>query len=341
MSILRNVVFLSFLILLGAALAFGQAPPKAAPQSPPQTGATASPPPFSGRIISDDEDEHERYRIGYQDIIDILVYNQPKLTQKVAVGPSGTIVLFRIDHPIVAVCRTERELANDIKAAYNEKYLKDAQVSVAVSEQKSRSIAVIGAVERPGNYFISKKVHLLEMLAYAGGPSKEAGTRVLVARAGSSSACREKIEPGDDHVAVMDFKLRDIEQGKQTLWMQPGDVISVLDADLVYVYGNVNHQGALKIREPITLTQALASAEGLKSAAKKEKVRVLRQVEGKAERDELVFNLNEIDKGTVKDPILMPNDIVAVSQDTSKAIMLGIADAIKSSVPNAVYRTIP
>ena len=176
------------------------------------------------------------------------------------------------------------------------------------------------------------------MLAYAGGPSKEAGTRVLVARAGSSSACRQKTEAADDNVSVMDFKLRDIELGRQTLWMQPGDVVSVLDADIVYVYGNVNKQGALKIREPITLTQALASSEGLKSAAKKDKIRVLRQLEGKPERDELVFNLNEIDKGRVKDPILMPNDIVAVSQDTSKAIMLGIADAIKTSVPNAVYR---
>jgi len=336
MSILRNVMLLSFLSVLGSALVFGQDPPKAAQSSPP-TVAVASPQAVSGRIVTDD-DEKDLYRIGYQDLIDISVYNQPKLAQKVSVGPSGTIVLFRLDHPVVALCKTERELARDIEAAYKERYLKDPQVAVAVYEQKSRSIAVIGAVEKPGNFFIAKKVHLLEMLAYAGGPSKEAGTRVLVARAGSSSACRLKTDAADDSLSVMDFKLRDIELGRQTLWMQPGDVVSVLDADIVYVYGNVNKQGALKIREPITLTQALASAEGLKSAAKKDKIRVLRQLEGKPERDELVFNLNEIDKGRVKDPILMPNDIVAVSQDTSKAIMLGIADAIKTSVPNAVYR---
>jgi len=254
------------------------------------------------------------------------------------VGPAGTIVLFRVDHPLTAVCKTERELTKDIEAAYKEKYLKDPQVAVAVSEQRSRSIAVIGAVEKPGNYFISKKVHLLEMLAYAGGPNKEAGTRLLVARAGSSSVCKEKDDPDDDNVTVLDFKLRDVEQGKQTLWMRPGDVVSVLDADVVYVYGNVHKQGALKIREPITLTQALASAEGLKTAAKSDKIRILRQVPGEADRKELVFDMGQIDKGKVKDPFLEPNDIVAVSQDTSKAIMHGIADAIKSSVPNAVYR---
>jgi polysaccharide export outer membrane protein len=298
---------------------------------------------ISTQIVSGDGADEDRYRIGYQDLIDIQVFRHPDLTQlRIPVGPAGTIVLFRIDHPVVAVCKTERELAKDIEAAYKEKYLKDPQVAVAVSEQKSRSIAVIGAVEKPGNYFISKRVHLLEMLAYAGGPNKEAGTRLLVARAGSNSVCKQQgDEPEDENVTVLDFKLRDVQEGKQTLWMHPGDVVSVLDADIVYVYGNVNKQGSIKIREPITLTQAIASAEGFKPAAKQDKVRILRQTPGKADRDELVFDMGQIDKGKVKDPYLEPNDIVAVSQDKSKAIMQGIANAIKSSVPNAVYRTIP
>ena len=83
-----------------------------------------------------------------------------------------------------------------------------------------------------------------------------------------------------------------MQEGRQTLWMQPGDVISVLDADMIYVYGNVNKQGSVKVREPITLTQAIVSAEGFKSAAKTDKVRVLRQVQGNADREELVFDMN-------------------------------------------------
>src|SRR5439155_8406978 len=136
-------------------------------------------------------------------------FHHPDLTQKVSVGPAGTIVLFRVDHPVTAVCKTERELSKDVADAYKEKYLKDPQVSLAVSEQRSRAIAVIGAVEKPGNYFISKRVHLLEMLAYAGGPNKEAGTRMLVARAGSNSVCHKKDEDLDDSVSILDFKLRD------------------------------------------------------------------------------------------------------------------------------------
>jgi polysaccharide export outer membrane protein len=290
-------------------------------------------------LVAGVNSKNERYRIGFQDILDINVFRHPELAQRVPVSPNGTIVLFRLERPVVAVCKTERELATEIENAYKEKYLKDPKVQVAVADQRSQSVMVIGAVEKPGTYFINRRYHLLELLALAGGPNKESGTRMLVARTGSSTTCREKGDETDgDQISVMGFKVRDVQEGRQTLWMQPGDVISVLDADMIYVYGNVNKQGSVKVREPITLTQAIVSAEGFKSAAKTDKVRVLRQVQGNADREELIFDMNEIDKGKIKDPYLEPNDIVAVSQDTKKKILLGIADAIKTSVPSALYR---
>src|SRR5215207_3169469 len=60
----------------------------------------------------------ERYRIGFQDKLDIQVFRHPDLAQKVSVNSNGTINLFRIPTPVVAVCKTERELATDIAAAY-------------------------------------------------------------------------------------------------------------------------------------------------------------------------------------------------------------------------------
>ena len=281
--------------------------------------------------------EDDLYKIGTQDLIDIQVFKQPQLNQRVSVGPQGTIALFKLDKPVVAVCKTARELATDIEKAYKENYLRDPDVQVMILEQKSRSFAVIGAVEKPGNYFISQKIQLLELLARAGGPNKEAGTRLLVARAGSTSNCKEPANE-DEGIEVLDFKLRDVQEGKQTLVMKPGDVVSVLDADIIYVYGNVNQQGQVKIREPITLTQAIASAEGLKPAAKTSKIRVLRQTPGKADREEMIYDLGLIDKGKVKDPYLEPNDIVAVSEDKTKAILRGITSTIKNTVPTAAYR---
>lgn len=287
---------------------------------------------------ADPDLRNERYRIGFQDVIEVQVFRHPELTQRVSVGANGLIYLFRLDNPISAVCKTERELANVIAAAYRENYLVNPQVNTTVIDQKSQSVSVIGAVEKPGTFYVNRRVQLLEMLAMAGGPNKESGTRLIVARSGSAYNCRTADDQEDDNVAIIDIRMRDVQEGKRTLWMQAGDVVSVLDADIIYVYGNVHKQGAIKVRETITLTQAIVTAEGLKAAAKKDKIRVLRQQQGSEERVEMVYDLDQIDKGKVKDPILQPNDIVAVSEDRAKAILQGIANSIKSTVPNAIYR---
>jgi polysaccharide export outer membrane protein len=282
---------------------------------------------------------HDRYRIGPGDVLQISVFRHGDLGQRVPVGPTGNIALFRLDRPIAAACKTEQELAESIAAAYKANFIKDPQVQVTVAEQKSQSIGVIGAIEHAGTYYVSRRYQLLELLALAGGPSKEAGTRVIVARTGNSAVCRDATDPAEDEsLSIYNFKIRDIEEGKQAFWMKPGDIVSVLDADIVYVYGNVNEQGQVKVRETITLTQAIASAKGLKSTASKGNVRVLRTKPGATDREEMVFDLNAIDKGKAKDPYLEPGDIVAVSQDSTKVILHGIGDALKSSIPAAAYR---
>lgn len=284
--------------------------------------------------------KNDRYRIGYQDILSIQVDRHPDLNQSVPVGPNGTINLFRLERPLVAVCKTELELAADIAAAYKENYLRNPLIKVAVTEQRSQPVIIIGFVEKPATYYLNRRIHLLELLGMAGGPNKDAGTRLFVSRQGSASVCREPETAAVDQetVSVSEFKVRDVLSGKQTFWMQPGDVVSVLDSDLIYVYGNVNKQGAFKTREPITLTQAIVSAEGLKGAAKKDKIRVLRQIEGSSEREEFIYDLGLIQKRKVKDPILEPNDIVAVSEDKAKSILMGFVESIKGTIPNAIYR---
>lgn len=284
------------------------------------------------------ERDDDRYRIGFQDVLEVRVFKHAELNQRATVSPKGTITLFRLDKPIVAVCKSETELAEEIAAAYKAKFIRNPEVIVSVAEQRSQSIGVSGAVVKPESFFVKRRHHLLEILAMAGGPNKESGTRIIVARYGSTSECRLDDSQNDQEVAVFGFKLRDVQEGKKIFWMKPGDVVSVLESDIVYVYGNVNEQGAYNIRESITLTQALVTAKGLKSAAKKDKIRILRQKGDGEEREELVFDLNQIDKRKIPDPILQPNDIVAVSEDKAKAIIYGFANAIKNSVPNAALR---
>jgi polysaccharide export outer membrane protein len=324
MGSFSKVIFL-FTVTLSFSLTFGQA-------EPPTTKVSDTKLPAASNA-------EDRYRIGYQDTLAIQIFRHPELAQKVSVNPNGTINLFRIDAPLVAVCKTEQELAADIAEAYKKDYLRNPEVQVTAVEQKSQAFGVMGAVDKPGSYYINRRVRLLELLSFAGGPNKEAGSRVIVSRGGSNTNCQA---PGAtatvyDNSELMTYRLKDVLEAKVNLYMQPGDVVYVADSDVIYVYGNVNKQGQVKITEPITLTQAIASSEGLKPATKKD-VRVIRQKPGSSERDEFVYNLSDIDKRKVNDPYLEPNDIVAVSEDKTRSILNAIKNSLTQGIPSLFYR---
>ncbi|MGQ0541874.1 MAG: polysaccharide biosynthesis/export family protein [Blastocatellia bacterium] len=107
----------------------------------------------------------ERYRIGFQDALEVQVFGHPNLTQRVRVNSNGTVNLFRLALPIYAVCKTERQLADDIAEAYKKDYLRNPEVNVFAVEQFSQSFSDIGAVEKPGHYLsIAKYVCLSSFL---------------------------------------------------------------------------------------------------------------------------------------------------------------------------------
>lgn len=280
----------------------------------------------------------ERYKIGYRDKLRIEIYRHAELSQTVTVNPNGTINLFRLPEPIIAVCKTERELANDVAAAYRKDYLKNPEVQVSATEQMSQAVSVIGAVEKGGPFFLNRKVHLLEVIAFAGGPSKEAGSRVLVARSGSTSNCDAGSSDDKENEGLYSFKISDLQEGKARFMMQPGDIVSVMKADIVFVYGNVNEQGQVEMKEPLTLTQAIASAKGFKPASKKDKIRILRQKADSLEREEIIVDMVAVSKQKAPDPYLLPNDIVAVSEDRTKSIVNSVTKSFTQGLGGILYR---
>ncbi len=311
-----------------------------APQGTPGTApANKNVAAVANAALGDNETRtDERYRIGYRDKLNVQVFRHPELTQTVSVGPNGTIRLFKITEPIVAVCKTELELADDIADAYRKDYLRNPDVGVSAVEQNSQSLAVIGAVEHPGRFFVNRRMQLLELLALAGGPSKEAGSRLMVVRQGSDAGCHQEPVSNDENAGLYNFSIRDLQEGKATFMMQPGDIVSVLDADIVFVYGNVNEQGQVIMKQPMTLTQAIASAKGIKPATQRDKVRIIRQKPGSLEREEIVVDLVAIDKQKAEDPYLMPNDIIALSQDKAKSILNSLTKSFTQGIPSLLYR---
>lgn len=284
----------------------------------------------------------EKYRIGFQDTLEIQVYRNSRLelSQNVNINPDGTILLPRIDRPIVAVCKTERQLAN-ILIDYYKVYLKNPFVNVRSIDQRSQPFAVVGAVEKPGSFYLNRKIRLLELLAFAGGPDVEnAGSKIQVARVGNITGCAdEKAETNEtEEFEFLGYKLNDVLSGKSNPWMQPGDIVSVLIAEEAYVVGNVVKQTKIILREEKTLTQALAEAGGANPTAKTDKIIIQRQEPGSNFKTELTFNLKDIREQKIPDPKLQGNDIIQVDTDKFKSFKKGFTEIIKGAIPSAIYR---
>lgn len=282
--------------------------------------------------------QNEKYRIGYQDTIEIQVFRHPELSQVANVSPDGTILMPRIDKPIIAACHTERELGEKIGTLYKT-YLKNPFVTVRAVEQRSQPFAVIGAVEKPGSFYLNRRIRLLELLAFAGGPKVEkAGSKIQVARVGNVSGCAESedVQDGQDDVQFLSFKIKDVTTGKDNPWMQPGDIVSILEAEEAYVVGNVIKPTKISLKEAVTLTQAIAIGGGLAPEAKTSKVRIQRQEANGSLKTETIYDLKDIRDKKIADPILQANDIVDVPKDSVKSVRNGLIKALTGGVPTLI-----
>lgn len=284
---------------------------------------------------------NDKYRIGFQDTIEVQIARHPELSRVVNVNPDGTIRMFRVKDPIIAACKTESELENTITAHYKS-YLRDPFVTVRYVESRSQPFAVLGAVQKPGSFNLSRKVRLLELLALAGGHDVEnAGAKIQVARFGNQAGCRDNTnetkENAGEEFEFVGYNLNDVLKGRENPWMQPGDIVTVLVAEEAYVVGNVKEPKKIILREAKTLTQALADAGGTNSVADTDKVIIQRQ-ESNGVKKELVFDLKDIRSQKIPDPLLQGNDIVQVSTDRTKSLSKGFLDILKNTLPTGLLR---
>ncbi len=309
-------------------------------EQPVQTKTTV---PDDSAIIAQNTDnpykntKTERYRIGFQDTIEVQVAKHADMSQTVNVSSDGTILLPRIKQPIVAVCKTESELRDTI-VAHLKTVLRDPFVNVRAVEQRSQPFAVVGAVKKPGSFYLNKEMRLLELLAYAGGPDVEyAGSRIQIARGGNTSGCSETENEAEKEIKCQSFNLNDVLKGKSNPQMQPGDIVSVLIAEEAYVVGNVKKPTKIMLKEERTLTQALADAGGIDGTAKTDRIIIQRQEAETGNKVELAFNLKDIQSKKIPDPVLQGNDIVVVSDNKLKKLGSEFFKIFKQSVPVILY----
>lgn len=287
--------------------------------------------------------EDDRYRIGAGDVLDIRILNRPTLSREaVRVEGNGMIRMPLIEDEIQAACKTEGELAKEIAERYT-KFYRKPQVDVFIKEYHSRQVAVIGAVNEQSRFELQRRVRLLELLTYAKGTSPKAGQTINIVHAPHSALCQATASTDDDMKAFSSYKLSETLTGdpQANPYIEPGDIITVPEANQVFVVGNVFTPLTIPLKEPITLSRAVAMAGGVKQDTQKDKVRIVRQEPGTTTSKEILVDLSAIEKKRANDIALMPNDIVDVPLSGSKSFLRSLMGSVAPSVAQLPVRIVP
>jgi polysaccharide export outer membrane protein len=285
-----------------------------------------------------------RYRIGPGDILEVRVLRAPELSRDaVRVDQRGMIRMPMWDEDIPAACLTEGELAQQIAAIYL-KFKRQPHVDVFLKEFQSQPVAVTGAVRAAANFKLQRQVRLLEVLSFAGGPSDAAGQTVQIVHAGGISPCDKGTQTAANDVGgLVTYKLSDTLRGvpEANPFVRPGDIVEVLAADQIYVIGNVLRPTIIPLKEPITISRAIAVAGGTAPSTKKDKVRIIRQTVGSTTKQEIYVDLSAIEKRKAEDVALLANDIVDVPISGAKSFLRSLIGTIAPAVSQLPVRIIP
>jgi polysaccharide export outer membrane protein len=257
------------------------------------------------------------YRLGPNDQVSVTVLHAPELTTTARVSQGGQLSM-----PLLGAIRAGGlsviELEQLITDRLREKYIRNPQVAVQVTDVRSRGVSVVGAVERPGVQQVGPEATLLGVISQAGGLAATAGDAVTVLRPGAPAPIDVPLKP-----------LMDARDAALNIPVLPGDVVAVRAADVVYVVGAVNKPGAYAMRgnDRLTVLRALALGEGLAAtAAKKDAVVVRTGKDG--ERTEIAVDLAGVLKGRNPDVTLQAHDVLFVPTSGSKVAGRTALDAV-------------
>jgi polysaccharide export outer membrane protein len=263
------------------------------------------------------------YLLGPGDVLDIRVFGQPELSTATAqIDSDGNLSsLPFLEQPILAKCRTDKQVQKDIAAAYA-KFINNPQVSVRVAERNSRQPAtVFGAVRQSARVEMKRRVRLNELVAVSGGFTERASGTIQILHT-EPLMCpgpgeEEEAKPIDGtKIPLQIVKISELRAGKVEAnpVIRPGDYVLVTEAEPIYIYGAVVSPNGVYLREQMTLTRALAMVGGTRSEAKLSEVAIYRSVPGSTQQEKKVYDVSAIKKNKAEDPLLQAYDIIEVPE---------------------------
>lgn len=211
------------------------------------------------------------YVLGPDDAVAVSVYGQPDASISTRVKSDGSIVV-----PLIGSVKAAGETSLTLADLVTKKFVaggffKAPVVNVEIGGYASRTVNVAGKVAQPGVYPLDRQYRALEVLLKAGWV-KDAGANYVYLRRLEGKEIRLETEA-----------LVRGAQDKDPILL-PGDTLYVPDADMFYVYGQINKPGTFPVLPGMTIRQAMALAGGVTASGNDRKVGLYRA--GAKERDD-------------------------------------------------------
>ena len=214
-------------------------------------------------------DAQRDYVLGAGDVVRITVFQNADLSLEARVSEGGSIsypLLGVIKLGGLSVQQAERAIADGLR---NGQFVRQPQVGILVMQVRSNQASVLGQVNRPGRYPIEVTgMRLSDLVALAGG----------VATTGSDIVSLTGVRNGQPMRVQID--LPTLFGGSTNVndpVVQNGDVVYVDRMPLVYVYGEVQRPGALRLERGMTVLQSLAASGGLTQRGTEKGIRLHRK----------------------------------------------------------------
>ena len=209
------------------------------------------------------------YRLGSGDVIRINVYQNPDLTLETRVTEAGIVsypLLGTVRLGSLSVTAAEKLIADGLR---NGNFVKNPQVTLVVLQVRGNQASVLGLVNRPGRYPLEvADMRLTDLLAMAGGTAINGADLVVVTGTRNGQPFRTEVDLPT--VFAPGGKDKDI-------FILNGDAVWVERQPIVYIYGEVQRPGPMRLERSMTLMQSLATGGGLTLRGTEKGIRVHRK----------------------------------------------------------------
>lgn len=209
------------------------------------------------------------YRISPGDSIRITVFQNPDLSVEARLSDSGLVsypLLGTIKLGGLTGAQAEKLIADGLRSG---NFVKAPQVSILVAQVRGNQVSVLGQVGKPGRYPIeTAELRLTDLLALAGGIGPGGADIVTVVGTRSGKPFRAEVDLP---------RLFSSSQRPDDVLLQNEDVVWVDRAPTIFVYGEVQKPGLMRLERGLSVLQALAAAGGLTPRGTEKGIRVHRK----------------------------------------------------------------